>query len=52
MTASPQTVSPDTLAAEALKLMEDRRITVLFVIEHGRPAGILHIHDILRAGVV
>ncbi|MGE5567387.1 MAG: KpsF/GutQ family sugar-phosphate isomerase [Parcubacteria group bacterium] len=52
MTAAPQTVSPDTLAAEALKLMEDRRITVLFVIEHGRPAGILHIHDILRAGVV
>jgi len=52
MTATPQTVSPDTLASEALKLMEDRRITVLFVIEHGRPAGILHIHDILRAGVV
>lgn len=52
MTASPQTVTPDTLAAEALKLMEDRRITVLFVLEHGRPAGILHIHDILRAGVV
>jgi arabinose-5-phosphate isomerase len=52
MTASPQTATPDMLAAEALKLMEDRRITVLFVIEHGRPAGILHIHDILRAGVV
>ena len=52
MTAAPQTVSPNTLAAEALKLMEDKRITVLFVIEHGRPAGILHIHDILRAGVV
>jgi arabinose-5-phosphate isomerase len=52
MTAEPTTVTPDTLAAEALKLMEDRRITVLFVIEHGRPAGILHIHDILRAGVV
>jgi arabinose-5-phosphate isomerase len=52
MTAEPTTVTADTLAAEALKLMEDRRITVLFVIEHGRPAGILHIHDILRAGVV
>jgi len=52
MTAEPTTVTLDTLAAEALKLMEDRRITVLFVIEHGRPAGILHIHDILRAGVV
>lgn len=52
MTAEPATVPLDTLAAEALKLMEDRRITVLFVVEHGRPAGILHIHDILRAGVV
>jgi arabinose-5-phosphate isomerase len=52
MTASPQTVTPDTLAAEALRLMEERRITVLFVLEGGRPAGILHIHDILRAGVV
>ena len=52
MTATPQTATPDMLASEALKLMEDRRITVLFVIEHGRPAGILHIHDILRAGVV
>jgi len=52
MTAEPTTVTPDTLAAEALKLMEDRRITALFIIEHGRPAGILHIHDILRAGVV
>ena len=52
MTANPQTVDADALAAEALKLMEDRRITVLFVLDHGRPAGILHIHDILRAGVV
>ena len=52
MTANPQTVDADALAAEALNLMEDKRITVLFVLEHGRPAGILHIHDILRAGVV
>lgn len=52
MTANPQTVEADALAAEALNLMEDKRITVLFVLEHGRPAGILHIHDILRAGVV
>ena len=52
MTAEPTTIDADALAAEALKLMEDRRITVLFVVEHGRPAGILHIHDILRAGIV
>ncbi len=52
MTKDPLTVGADALAAEALNLMEDRRITVLFVVDGGRPAGILHIHDILRAGVV
>lgn len=52
MTREPQTVTPDMLASEALALMEDRRITVLFVVEGGAPVGILHIHDILRAGVV
>ncbi len=52
MTANPQTVAPDALAAEALNLMEERRITVLFAVEDGAPKGILHVHDILRAGVV
>jgi arabinose-5-phosphate isomerase len=52
MTANPQTVAPDALAAEALNLMEERRITVLFAVEDGTPKGILHVHDILRAGVV
>jgi arabinose-5-phosphate isomerase len=51
MTAAPRSVAPSTLAAEALKTMEGR-ITVLFVVEDGKPAGILHIHDLLRAGVV
>jgi arabinose-5-phosphate isomerase len=52
MTPDPRTVAPDTLAAEALRQMEERRITVLFVVDGGKPVGILHIHDILRAGVV
>lgn len=51
MTRDPRTVSPDTLAAEALKMMEGR-ITVLFVVDQGRPVGILHVHDLLRAGVI
>jgi arabinose-5-phosphate isomerase len=51
MTANPRTVSPATLAAEALKTMEGR-ITVLFVVEDSKPVGVLHIHDLLRAGVV
>jgi arabinose-5-phosphate isomerase len=52
MTRGPKTVTPGTLAGEALKLMNDNRITVLFVVESGRPVGILHVHDVLRAGVL
>ncbi len=52
MTHAPRTATPAMLAAEALKLMNDSRITVLFVVEDGRPTGILHVHDLLRSGVV
>jgi len=52
MTRAPLTISPGALAAEALKLMNERRITVLFVVDDGRPVGILHVHDLLRAGVI
>ncbi|AZS22053.1 MULTISPECIES: SIS domain-containing protein [unclassified Caulobacter] len=52
MTHAPQTIAPGALAAEALKLMNDRRITVLFVVEDQRPVGVLHVHDLLRAGVI
>ncbi len=53
MTANPKTVPPDCLVGEALALMNrpERPITVLFVIEDGRPAGIVHMHDFLRLGV-
>lgn len=53
MTKSPQTVPPGMLASEAVAIMNKRKITTLFVVsETGKPAGILHIHDCLRAGVV
>ena len=52
MTARPRASPPELLAAEALKLMNEARITVLFVVEDDRPVGILHIHDLLRAGVL
>ena len=52
MTADPLTVSPQTLAVEALALMNGRKITCLMVTgETGLAEGILHIHDCLRAGV-
>ena len=51
MTRSPKTVSPDTLASAALEVINSLSITALFVVEDGKPAGIVHIHDLLRAGV-
>jgi arabinose-5-phosphate isomerase len=51
MTPHAKAAQPSMLAAEALKLMNDNRITVLFVVEDDRPVGILHVHDLLRAGV-
>ena len=52
MTAKPRTIAPDDLAASALRIMNEKKITSLFVVENGRPTGILHIHDCLRAGIV
>jgi arabinose-5-phosphate isomerase len=51
MTPHPRTIRPDALAAEALGVMNQRKITSLFVVEEERPIGILHIHDCLRAGI-
>jgi arabinose-5-phosphate isomerase len=55
MTPGPKkTAPPHMLAGEALALMSDPlpAVTVLFVVEDGRPVGILHVHDLLRAGVM
>lgn len=51
-TLGPVTVPPTLLAAQALALMNTRKITTLFVVDAaGAPIGILHLHDLLRAGV-
>jgi len=55
MTPGPKkTVAPGMLAGEALALMSDPppAVTVLFVVDDGKPVGILHVHDLLRAGVM
>lgn len=52
MTKNPKSVSPGTLASAALETMNASRITALFVVDKGKPAGIVHVHDMLRAGVV
>jgi arabinose-5-phosphate isomerase len=52
MTANPKSVSPGTLAAEAVHLMETHRITSLLVLDADRKiVGALNVHDLLRAGV-
>jgi arabinose-5-phosphate isomerase len=53
MSANPKTISDAILAAEALTIMESASITALIVEDHSQhPIGVLHMHDILRAGVV
>lgn len=55
MTKSPRTIGPDALAEEAVAVMNEKKITCLFVedpVQSGQVVGILHIHDCLRAGVV
>lgn len=51
MTANPKTIAPDMLAVEALKVLNDIGITSLFVVDAGKPVGLVHIHDFLREGV-
>lgn len=52
-TPSPTTVPPNMLAVEAVALMNEKKIHMVFVVEDNRrPIGMLHIHDCLHAGVV
>ncbi len=53
MNPAPRTIGPDALAADALRAMNTGRpVTSLFVTDAGRPVGLLHVHDLLRAGVL
>jgi len=54
MTPSPRTIGPDALAQKALAVMNERKITSLFVVDPAgsrAAVGLIHIHDCLRAGV-
>ncbi len=51
MTSDPMTIREDALAAEAVLIMNENKITGLFVTDGDQPIGILHIHDCLRAGI-
>jgi len=51
MSVTPLTVTEDMLASEALQILNENAVSVLFVEDAGKLVGIIHIHDILRAGV-
>ena len=52
MTNGPEDrARPDQLVSEALELLNSSKITALFVVDAGKPVGIVHLHDLLRAGV-
>ncbi len=51
MTKNPKVISPDRLAVEALRLMEQWEVTVLVVVVEGCPVAMIHLHDLLKAGL-
>ena len=51
MTVTPHAITPDDLAHEALHVMHEHNIMLLFVCEKGRLVGAVHMHDLLHAGV-
>ena len=50
MTHKPKTVRPDQLLSETLDILNSMKVTALFVVEAGKPVGIIHVHDLLRVG--
>jgi len=52
MTATPKTIGPEELAVEALDIMRKRSITQLVVVENGKYLGFIHLHDLIREGLI
>ena len=52
MTKNPKTATKEMISAEALKIMNDKKITNLFVVDGTKPIGVIHIHDLLNNGVL
>lgn len=51
MTSGPKVIAPDAPVADAIAIMNEKRITLLFAVEDGKPVGVVHMHDLLAAGV-
>jgi arabinose-5-phosphate isomerase len=51
LTRSPRTADPASLAADVLRTMNERKITQMVVLDAGKPVGLIHMHDLLKAGL-
>ncbi|MCE5202279.1 MAG: KpsF/GutQ family sugar-phosphate isomerase [Synergistaceae bacterium] len=51
MTRTPRVIAPDRLAVEAVRIVEQWEVSAIIVVEDGKPVGMVHIHEILKAGV-
>jgi len=51
MSTNPKVVSPTTLASTAVAMLNDMKVTTLFVTQDNKPVGLIHMHDLLKAGV-
>ncbi len=51
MTRHPRTIAPDRLAVEVVRIAEQWEVSALIVVEDGKPVGMVHLHEILKAGV-
>ena len=51
MTKGPKTCRPDQLVSEIIEILNTSKITAIFVVENGKPVGVVHLHDLLRVGV-
>ena len=52
MSKNPKTIQSTTMVADALNILEDFAITQLIVVDNGEYKGVLHLHDILKEGIV
>ncbi|HPH86750.1 MAG TPA: KpsF/GutQ family sugar-phosphate isomerase, partial [Ferruginibacter sp.] len=52
MSSAPKSITSDALAVEALELMRSKNISQLLVTEHEKYAGIVHLHDLIREGII
>jgi len=52
MSVNPKTINQDTLAVEALDMLEENKISQLLALENGKYAGVVHIHNLIREGIL